>query len=88
MKNPEYHVRVGRFGIYAGTLNAPNKNGLQMWRNKSSVTDEAVEAVMQYFKEKMKDEGINCSGRKYVFRDGSVLNIDFELSDPEEWSDD
>lgn len=80
MKSPEYHVGAGLFGgIYAGTLTAPNKNGLRMWRNRSNVTDEAIEAVMQCFKAQMENEGVNCAGRKYTFRDGSVLKVDFEL---------
>lgn len=43
----EYHVGCGAFGnIYAGTMSAPRKDGLQMWRNKSDVTDEAIKSVM------------------------------------------
>ena len=43
----EYHVGCGMFGnIYAGTTSAPRKGGLKMWRNKSDVTSEAIEAVM------------------------------------------
>ena len=40
----EYHVGCGAFGIYAGTLNK-NKT---MWKNKSEVTNEALDAVAQY----------------------------------------
>ena len=44
----EYHVGCGAFGdIYAGTLSTPRKDGLQMWRNKSEVTSEAVKAVTE-----------------------------------------
>ena len=48
-KEPEYHVGCGLFGIYAGTLMKPKKDGMIMWRKKSDVTEEAIHAVMQYF---------------------------------------
>lgn len=41
----EYHVGCGCFGIYAGTLNPRNK---ELWKNKSEVTDEAINAVRDY----------------------------------------
>ena len=41
----EYHVGCGAFGIYAGTLEQRNKS---LWKNKSEVTDEAIEAVRDY----------------------------------------
>ena len=41
----EYHVRCGAFGIYAGTLEPKNKS---LWRNKSDVTEEAIEAVRDH----------------------------------------
>lgn len=43
----EYHVGCGLFGtIYAGTMMKQRKDGLQLWRSKSDVTDEAVSAVL------------------------------------------
>jgi hypothetical protein len=41
----EYHVSCGICGIYAGTLEPKNKN---LWRNKSDVTKEAIEAVRDH----------------------------------------
>ena len=41
----EYHVGCGAFAIYAGTLNAKNKN---LWQNKTECTDEAINAVRDY----------------------------------------
>ena len=41
----EYHVGCGAFGIYAGTLNARNKN---LWGNKTECTEEAINAVRDY----------------------------------------
>lgn len=52
-KEPEYHVGCGLFGVYAGTLMKPKKDGMIMWRKKSDVTEEAIHAVMQYFKQTM-----------------------------------
>ena len=44
----EYHVGCGLFGtIYAGTMMKQRKDGLQLWRSKSDVTDEAVKAIAQ-----------------------------------------
>ena len=46
----EYHVGCGLFGtIYAGTMMKQRKDGLQLWRSKSDVTDEAVSAVLTHF---------------------------------------
>ena len=53
-KEPEYHVGCGLFGVYAGTLMKPKKDGMIMWRKKSDVTEEAIHAVMQYFKQMME----------------------------------
>ena len=46
----EYHVGCGAFGIYAGILNK-NKT---MWKNKSEVTNEALDAVAQYLLQENK----------------------------------
>ena len=40
----DYHVGLGVAGIYAGTLNKAKT----LWRNKSDVTDEAIETVAEY----------------------------------------
>lgn len=52
MKMPEYHVGTGIFGIYAGTLMPPKEGKPTMWRNKSEVTDEAINAVRDYMLDK------------------------------------
>lgn len=83
MKNPEYHVGAGVFGnIYAGTLTAPNKSGLQMWRNRSDVTDEAINAVMEHFRTKLTLENRNTLDAKFNFANGAVLKVNFELVPP------
>lgn len=40
----EYHVGCGVFEIYAGTLNKEKT----LWKAKTIVTDEAIEAVRDY----------------------------------------
>ena len=72
----EYHVGCGAFGIYAGTLNAKNKN---IWQNKTECTDEAIEAVRDY----MIDEclgGFDCSkqetgGYSWKLKDGRSVEL-------------
>ena len=66
----EYHVGLGAFDIYAGTLNKAKT----MWVNKSPVTLEAVEAVAQYL---MRDEAcmkFTHNGRRYVLKVEEVDN--------------
>lgn len=47
----EYHVGIGLFGIYAGTLNPKGDT----WRNKSEVTLEALCASAQYLLDNDKE---------------------------------
>lgn len=58
----EYHVGIGAFAIYAGTLNSRNKD---MWRRKSDVTDEATAAVAQYLLDRGKVMRFVYQGKKY-----------------------
>lgn len=76
----EYHVGCGMFGnIYAGTLSTPRKDGLQMWRNKSEVTEEAIEAVMGHFiTEMMRDKKAEIQ-KAWEVRGGKALKVTFEL---------
>ena len=57
----EYHVGCGAFGIYAGTLEPKNKS---LWRNKSDVTEEAIEAVRDHmftsYQENTLTQGMQC----------------------------
>ena len=46
----EYHVSCGMFGIYAGTV---KKNGTE-WKDKTRVTDEAIEAVRDWLRKVQK----------------------------------
>ncbi len=57
----EYHVGCGAFAIYAGTLNK-NKT---MWKNKSDVTEEALDSVFTYLYQEEKDFYCRLGEQKY-----------------------
>lgn len=77
----EYHVGCGVFGnIYAGTMAPPRKDGFQMWRNKSDVTSEAIEAVMGHFITEMERDDENKIQKAWRVRGGKTLKVTFELS--------
>lgn len=86
MKTPEYHVGAGIFGIYAGTL-MPKKEGKSvMWRNKSDVTDEAINAVRDYLvstfiKEK---ESKNEGSLEWKRKDGKTVVLMIKVVDADE----
>lgn len=84
----KYHVGCGMFGnIYAGTMSTPRKDGLQMWRNKSDVTSEAIEAVMGHFVTEMMREDKAEIQKAWEVRGGKTLKVTFELSIDKEQSD-
>lgn len=57
----EYHVGCGAFAIYAGTL---NKSG-NLWRTKSEVTEEAINAVALYLLENEEAVEFKYKGNSY-----------------------
>ena len=72
----EYHVGCGAFGIYAGTLEPRNKS---LWKNKSEVTDEAIEAVRDYMVSDLLG-GFSCSkatssGWEWTLKDGRCVEL-------------
>lgn len=71
----EYHVACGAFGIYAGTLNKQKT----MWQNKSDVTEEARQAVIQYEKDRLENQGSLEETVKYTFKNGDVLTVTYKL---------
>lgn len=71
----EYHVGCGAFGIYAGTLNKQKT----MWQNKSDVTEEARQAVIQYEKDRLKISKRVQETVKYTFKNGDVLTVTYKL---------
>lgn len=60
----EYHVGCGAFGIYAGILNK-NKT---MWKNKSDVTNEALDAVAQYLLQENMIMNFDYKDKKYCLK--------------------
>lgn len=60
----EYHVGGGIFEIYAGTL---KKNGKE-WRNKSTVTREALSAAACYLWCNDKEFHFTHKGKSYVMQ--------------------
>ena len=81
----EYHVGCGAFGIYAGTLEPKNKS---MWRNKSDVTEEAIEAVRNYMVMELLG-GFDCSkasssGWAWKLKDGRIVELRVTIKEDEE----
>lgn len=74
--------------IYAGTMSAPRKDGLQMWRNKSDVTQEAIEAVMGHFITEMMRDNKTEIQKAWEVRGGKTLKVTFELSTDKEGDND
>ena len=59
----DYHVGLGVFGIYAGTMK--NK---EEWKDKSEVTREAIDAVAGFLLINDKECRFSYEGKKYVMR--------------------
>ena len=68
----EYHVGCGAFGIYAGILNK-NKT---MWKNKSKVTNEALDAIAQYLLQENMIMNFNYKDERYCLKVEKVNNIE------------
>ena len=78
----EYHVGCGLFGIYAGTLKPNGKE----WRNKSDVTNEAINAVVQYMYFQIP-EGEKAFAYGFRMRDGNYVRLKVESSEEcPEWA--
>lgn len=76
----EYHVGCGSFGnIYAGIYAPPRKNGLNMWRNKSDVTDEAITAVMGHFVKEMERDDKTKLEKVWGVIGNKKLKVTFEI---------
>jgi len=73
----EYHVGCGLAGIYAGTL----KKNKQEWMNKSDVTDEAIDAVRDYFFGKMEYAEKTSYGYSWKLKDGRLLKLFVTISE-------
>ena len=78
----DYHVGCGLFGIYAGIL---KKNGKE-WTKKSDVTNEAINAVMQYMYWKVP-EGERGFAYGVKTKEGKYLRLKIEVADEcPEWA--
>ena len=78
----QYHVGCGLFDIYAGTL---KKSGDE-WLNKSRVTNEAIDAVVNYMYYKIP-EGKNSFAYAFRLRDGKYVRLMIESADEcPEWA--
>lgn len=78
----EYHGECGAFGIYAGTLEPRNKS---LWRNKSDVTEEAIEAVRDHMVMELLG-GFDCSkasssGWEWKLKDGRTVELRVTIKD-------
>nr|DAQ27745.1 MAG TPA: hypothetical protein [Caudoviricetes sp.] len=88
IKMAEYHVGCGLFGtIYAGTMMKQRKDGLQLWRSKSNVTDEAVSAVLSHFITEMERSDKTKLEKMWGVIGNKKLKVTFELSPNKEQSD-
>lgn len=88
IKMAEYHVGCGLFGtIYAGTMMKQRKDGLQLWRTKSDVTDEAVSAVLSHFITEMERSEKTKLEKVWGVIGNKKLKVTFELSTNKERSD-
>ena len=77
----EYHVGCGLAGIYAGTC---RKKG--DWRDKSDVTNEAINAVIQHMYFQL-DEGETSMAYAVKMNDGKYVRLKIEVSDKcPEWA--
>lgn len=78
----EYHVGCGIFGIYAGTLNKKK----DAWINKSEVTNEAIDAVINHMYFQLPD-GENTFAYAVKMKDGRYARLKIEVTDEcPEWA--
>ena len=76
----EYYVGCGIFGkIYAGKITPPRKDGSQMWKSKSDVTDGAIEAVVNHFIIEMDRDDKSKIQKAWGVRGNRTLKVTFEL---------
>lgn len=79
----EYHVACGLAGIYAGTF---RKNKTDEWLNKSDVTNEAINAVVNYMYCKIPNDS-NRFAYGFKMRDGKYVRLLIESADKcPEWA--
>lgn len=79
----EYHVSCGMFGIYAGTV---KKNGAE-WKDKTCVTDEAIEAVRDWLLSEAQSDNRNSGGYAWTTKDGKTVTLRVSIEDKEQTDD-
>ena len=77
----EYHVGSGVFGIYAGTVNPKRKDGIQTWKTKSEVTDEAINAVRDFMKLQAECEKSNYYSYIWEKDNGDKIVLSLEIKE-------
>ena len=76
----EYHVGCGMIGIYAGTVKANGKE----WKDKTRVTDEAVEAVRDWLVSKAEEEKQGFYGYAWDTKDGKTVILKVTIKNKEQ----
>lgn len=76
----EYHVSCGMFSIYAGTV---KKNGTE-WKDKTRVTDEAIEAVRDWLLSEAQFNNKTSSGYSWTTKEGNTVTLRVSIEDKEQ----
>lgn len=76
----EYHVSCGMFGIYAGTV---KRNGTE-WKDKTRVTDEAIEAVRDWLLSEVQFYNRTFSGYTWTTKDGETVTLKVSIEGKEQ----
>ena len=76
----EYHVSCGMFGIYAGTV---KRNGTE-WKDKTRVTDEAIEAVRDWLLSEAQFYNRIFSGYTWTTKDGETVTLKVSIEGKEQ----
>ena len=76
----EYHVSCGMFGIYAGTV---KKNGTE-WKDKTRVTDEAIEAVRDRLLSGTKFNNKTSNGYSWTTKEGNTVTLKVSIEGKEQ----
>ena len=76
----EYHVSCGMFGIYAGTV---KKNGTE-WKDKTRVTDEAIEAVRDWLISGTQFNNKTSNGYSWTTKEGNTVTLKVSIEGKEQ----
>ena len=76
----EYHVGCGMFGIYAGTV---KKNGTE-WKDKTRVTDEAIEAVRDWLLSGTQFNNKTSNRYSWTTKEGNTVTLKVSIEGKEQ----